>query len=52
MLFIWAIYFSIGLFILMPGLVAEWSTPEDPIVKVLGSLIAITCWPLVFLVRK
>lgn len=52
MLFVWAIYFSIGLYILMPGLVVGWSMPEHPIVKVLGSLVAITFWPLLFLARK
>lgn len=47
----WAIYVSIGLWILMPGLVLAWEEEESLLVKVLGTIIAILCWPMIFLVR-
>ena len=52
MTWFWVGYVSIGLWILMPGLVFVWDTEKSPwIIKVIGSIIAILIWPTIFLVN-
>lgn len=46
---IWAIYISVGLWILIPGIVHAWETEDSHWgIKVLGTIIAVVGWPLVF----
>ncbi len=47
---IWAIYTSVGLWILMAGIVVAWSQEPDIVVKVLGTMVAVLFWPLMFFV--
>lgn len=50
MTWFWVGYISIGLWILMPGLVFAWdTTDEHPAIKVTGSIVAVLLWPLAFL---
>lgn len=53
MMWFWVAYLSIGLYLLMPGIVEAWDTVDDDIgVKIIGTLIAILVWPVGFLPRS
>lgn len=51
MIWFWTAYISVGLWILMPGIVEAWETDHSHWgIKVLGTIIAVLGWPLMFLV--
>lgn len=53
MMWFWVGYISIGLWILMPGLVYAWEdTDHHPVLKVIGSIVAVLVWPLAFMDLK
>lgn len=53
MMWFWVGYISIGLWILMPGIVHVWETEQDHItIKVLGTALAVLAWPLVFVSNR
>lgn len=53
MMSFWIAYFSIGLYLIMPGIVKAWDTVNDGIgVKIIGALIAVLVWPVAFLPRS
>lgn len=49
MMWFWVGYISIGLWLLMPGIVYAWDTTDDhPLIKITGSILAVLVWPLAF----
>lgn len=49
MTWFWVAYISLGLWILMPGIVLAWDTvDEDKTIKVVGTIVAVLLWPLAF----
>jgi len=52
MTWFWVGYFSIGLWLLMPGIVYAWeTTDENFIIKCIGVFITVLLWPLPYLQR-
>lgn len=46
----WIGYFSLGIFLLMEGIVLAWDTMDSPLpIKIVGTIIAIAIWPLAFI---
>lgn len=47
----WIGYFSLGLWILMPGLVDAWKTTSYAVwLKVVGLTISVLIWPVAFFI--
>jgi hypothetical protein len=50
MIWFWTIYISIGLYVLMPGLVYAWETSEFSLgIKIVGAIVSVLIWPVVFI---
>jgi len=46
----WVGYISLGLFLLMEGIVFAWTTTEAHfIIKLIGTTIAVVGWPFAFI---
>ena len=49
----WIGYISIGLWILMPGIIHVWQTdPQPAIIKLFASILAVAIWPVALLELK
>lgn len=50
MMWFWVGYISIGLWILMPGIVFAWDTTEEHVlIKAIGTIVAVLIWPIAFM---
>jgi hypothetical protein len=48
----WIGYFSLGIFLLMKGIVLAWDTMDYHIaIKIIGTIIAVAIWPLAFITK-
>lgn len=52
MIWFWTFYIAVGTYILVPGIVTAWDIDPSPwAIKVLGSILAVLIWPLVFVFK-
>lgn len=49
MIWFWTAYIAAGTYLLIPGIVPAWETDDSHWgIKVLGTIIAVVGWPLMF----